>query len=801
MRDAIDLALDGEAILFCGAGFAHGATAVNGQAVYNGATLAASLGDACGLGTEAGLEDAAEAFLEDFGSTKLIDVLEGGCKCGKLSAHHKVLGQVPWKRIYTTNYDNIMEMARAESGLKTRPVTLNDRIESVRTNNLCVHLNGYIEQLSTDTLGGQFKLTGSSYLSEALSASPWLERFQQDLAAARVIIVIGYSLYDLDIARVFNRSEDAKRRCWFIDKNPAPALDRKLRRFGQIYVEGVESFASEVSRRQSEHTPIPRRKPMLVGFNRIDYAGVDPKPPTDSCVRDLLVLGDIDKAMLLDAVVRPAEQKYLFPRSALHEMLAAFGDGTRTALVHASLGNGKTLLVEALACSMANQGFATYRLRKPVEQCGRELEAICSDEKPHLIVVENYPSFTAVLKEIRHRRTEQTRVLLTARTQVNDVAFERMQEALGGVDILEIDLNKLDAQETTGLIDYLNRYGLWGRDAAKGNDAKAKLVATRGGDLVGVLVSVIASEQIREKFREEIDKLREDKKHYEALLALCIAKVLDLYLGPFEVANVLDSDVINQASFQRAPAIKEFVRGRNDGIQLKSSVLARMVLQDFAESETIEDIVIGMARRGSRLRARGNIYYELVRLLMMYSNLASVFPERNRRSSLVRFYEAIKDQENAARNAFFWLQYAIARLAFNEYDLANRYFETAYSFARNNPGFKTFQLDTQYARYLIESVISEGKVEGAMAAFRKAHQILAKQSRTTEHKHYPFRIAGQYWDFWRAFRSELPEADRAYLKRAAEEILRAMRALPDRLAGSRHVIECKGNLDQLLASE
>ena len=67
---------------------------------------------------------------------------------------------------------------------------------------VCVHLNGFARGLTADKLDAELKLTTTSYLSETVAESPWSYLFRSDVRAARAVIFLGYSMYDIDIQRI-----------------------------------------------------------------------------------------------------------------------------------------------------------------------------------------------------------------------------------------------------------------------------------------------------------------------------------------------------------------------------------------------------------------------------------------------------------------------------------------------------------------------------------------------------------------------------------------------------------------------
>ncbi|MDA0810637.1 MAG: SIR2 family protein, partial [Planctomycetota bacterium] len=162
--DALEAALNGEAVLFTGAGFSFGAINVKGESPKSSPELAAELAAECGIDEETFLDEAAGFFLEDHGTDELISRLRPQYSISSVAEHHTTLARIPWLRVYTTNYDNVYETACSQLPRAVQPLTLQYQPQDVSfTRNDCIHLNGVIDQLNRQTIQSSFKLTRVSY--------------------------------------------------------------------------------------------------------------------------------------------------------------------------------------------------------------------------------------------------------------------------------------------------------------------------------------------------------------------------------------------------------------------------------------------------------------------------------------------------------------------------------------------------------------------------------------------------------------------------------------------------------------
>ena len=169
--------------------------------------------------------------------------------------------------------------------------------------------------------------------------------------------------------------------------------------------------------------------------------------------------------------------------------------------------------------------------------------------------------------------------------------------------------------------------------------------------------------------------------------------------------------------------------------------------------------------------------------------------------SVFSFYEEIKRKSRLADDPLFWLQYAIAKLFSGDQASAKGYLENSYGIAKRT-GFKTYQIDNQYARWLLESAVSTGSASEAFSAFDAAHRIIVGQMASHDQAHYPFRIAIQYRDFYLHHQHGLDAQQTEFVKNAAQAVLSASQFAHVEL-GKRHWVDrCRRALNGLLqASE
>jgi SIR2-like domain len=788
LADGIARALDGTAILFTGAGFSCDADNLNGEPIKKGAAFASHLAQAAGLPLDTSLEDASQEYTDQFGIDALLRELTTEFTAKRVSEGQREIAKIPWKRIYTTNYDNVIEVAHAETGGAITPVTLSTDIRQIpKDRKLSVHLNGYINSASRANVLSEIKLTDTSYVTASIATSPWATLFRQDLAAARAVFFIGYSLTDLDLRRLL--ADDAllsAKSLYIIGNSPDLATVRRVRRFGTALQLSTEDFANHVRGIAATYTPAVDAAPLSYCVQR--YVPSTPTSPlADKNVFDLISIGDLRENYLWSAL--HGGDPYVVPRKAVDQALAALSGGARLVAIHSSLGNGKTVVLESLKAAAADQGYTVQVLTHQGESLISELEQALKAPQPILFVIDNYPRWLNALRFFGTTAPEGTSLLVSARTSAHDVLVDRLTEVTPVEDIVEIDVDRLTDLDVTNTVEYLDHYGLWAERSAwtarrkeqfLRNDCKAQWHA--------ILLKIFESPQIASRFEAIFGEIERHEPYYESLIGILVLAVLGF---PLTVATLVDlcGPSVLETHFKRNAAVRELVNFAVGEVRMRSSVASEFILHKIADPNIIVKVLIALATAADKASSASIQHTNIVRSLGTFSNLMTVLPDVDRGRAALRLFESIKDLSQNATNPQFWLQYAIACMFADELTRAERYFAAAYAFASRRPNYNTNQIDNHYARLLLTRALRRTDVLAAMTDFRDARAIIFRQIQN-ERLHYPFRVATKFGRFYETFASRLTPVDREEIGRAAEFIEYRIKMLPPYRREQRYVSEC-----------
>lgn len=282
-------------ILFLGSGFSLGATNIAGDSPPNGKGLRRHFIQLLKLpsDTEYDLQVLSDEFAED-DSQKLRDELYRIFRLTELSTGQNAILNEPWRRIYSTNYDDAVELHRLRNKLLPNAFDVSEPVPNKLPHGAVVHLHGSIRLITPENVKDSLVLGEGSYVNQYVVRSPWYDQFQRDLAFASALYIVGYSLADYHIAGLLMANPKLAARTVFIQgPDPDKTFVRRTAQYGRAMFIGTDGFAKALASVPRAAAPALDRLRAFRSLapTRDKKAGVRPTAPE---VFDLLVYGDFD---------------------------------------------------------------------------------------------------------------------------------------------------------------------------------------------------------------------------------------------------------------------------------------------------------------------------------------------------------------------------------------------------------------------------------------------------------------------------------------------------------------------------
>lgn len=220
-RELIEQICKGNVVLFCGAGIS-----ISEGGIPSGSQLVLELAQRANLGDlgSMSLPEVAQAYELEMGTQSLIAYVTERVddpRYTPLRTHH-LIAALPFMRIITTNWDNLLEEALRQARKFFVKVVRDSEVPFTDEEKvLLIKLHGSAEQKDT------IVITGDDYY-EVFARLPQVANLVQSFFATKTLLFLGYGLADEDFKRLYlevvRHLGKHKRRAYAVQLNPTPLM-------------------------------------------------------------------------------------------------------------------------------------------------------------------------------------------------------------------------------------------------------------------------------------------------------------------------------------------------------------------------------------------------------------------------------------------------------------------------------------------------------------------------------------------------------------------------------------------------
>jgi tetratricopeptide (TPR) repeat protein len=308
-----------------------------------------------------------------------------------------------------------------------------------------------------------------------------------------------------------------------------------------------------------------------------------------------------------------------------------------------------------------------------------------------------------------------------------------------------------------------------------------------------LLVDVLKSKHVSDRYKALLAEA-ENRPDVEDVLICAFSLEVMGFAPKISHIQELLANRVRWPRLRTQPELRSIVDFGSQIVRARSSVLASHLLHDVFSAKSIVKTLTGMAHEADARRGARD-YYQILTSLMRYRFVSAILPETNRLEATINFYEGVKNLSATKRNPQFWLQYAIACLAFGKLERAELYFDAAYSLTFD--GYDTYQIDNHYSRLLLEKALIAPSAGDAVLLVDKAKKIILQQM-STEIRYYPYRVARSLFRCFERFNTSWTPEQKAYFMRIFQEIKRRCESIKGDLRNNRYVTECLEKANEAL---
>ncbi|MBE9188675.1 SIR2 family protein, partial [Microcoleus sp. LEGE 07076] len=552
------------------------------------------------------------------------------------------LYDVPWKRIYTTNYDNAAEIAR--HGLyAASSITMEDP-QSKTIAGSVIHLNGYVKRISPAGLDSELLLTDASYAASRLTDSEWLSFFEHDLTTSRAVVFAGYSLFDLDIDRALLSDVLLCRKTFFFI---APGADRidvsTIERYGSVIPGGIDALAASISSVRVNYK-VPQFPAAFTALREL----APPQHPVDSrpaaqLLLEQLVYGRFPESEILSSTKVFDDQTYLVTREQDKIAQEAIKTGHwRDILFIGEMASGKSASTLTLSAYLRQLGYRVYYAVKH-SSLKADLRRISGYEERIAIIFDGYAQFREEITEYCARRQPAHRIVLSESTALHELIHGFIDKTPHLGPTLEVSLDKIAEADIPAFEALTNFGGFWGERAGAGVMTRRGYIKTQlDGSLYRLLIEIIESDKVQRQISELLQPLANDDRGSQVFCSALIVNMLGLTFTISEWQYLFDASIVRRVLAKYGDQLRHFILSDTDRIYVRNGILSARILHAFKDGEIIRNSLIGLYDRAQRSRREEGKWRDINIALVKFSEIEPMFYGATKTSNIFNYYDEIR---------------------------------------------------------------------------------------------------------------------------------------------------------------
>ncbi|HBL5422316.1 TPA: SIR2 family protein, partial [Escherichia coli] len=283
------------------------------------------------------------------------------------------------------------------------------------------------------------------------------------------------------------------------------------------------------------------------------------------------------------------------------------------------------------------------------------------------------------------------------------------------------------SDEIASAVKIIDNLSTWQKFSALSTERKKRLVYEKyDAQLSLLLLGLINSPNIKTKIKQQTDLIYSNPDHKKSVFCICICEVANVEPTSSLVSEISGTNAIYHTSLRNSPPFNQIFKVNGATIKSKSSILSLSLLNNTFSDIYVRDVLLEIVERTDSIKDQDIEIKKIFKALLRFHIVERILPKNQ--SALDRYYEQLKYRCTWLMDSpHYWVQYAMCRLSFSDYNRAQNYLTNAYQKAETKKGsYHTDNIDTQQARLYLNQCLDHNNSSECYKLFDKAHALLVK---------------------------------------------------------------------------
>lgn len=734
LRDALQKSGQGKAILFCGAGASLDSIGFDCEELPAASPL---LGKFNGfLGKNFSRLPIAASKVADASSKEYFRIITDCFKVQAVSDDMKSIMSFPWTKVYSTNYDDSIELSCEHIGKPKQTLTAADKPSDILKDKLpIIHLHGFVNQFRVDTIREECILDYNSNVANRVYEGPWATELKNDISTADVVIFLGYSLYDPEIAKLVLQGGNSKKKIFFINyKIEDEELSYMQAMFGTpLHIE-KDGLARVI-----DALPVPTDavKKNYVCFKPASEQSVEHRNINYEDLSDLFLFGRVQDPLLQSDVVGRTSN-YVVRPAVLENIKAEINSGRSLISLYSPLGHGKTVLAKLLGAELSQDHDVFFAVRNQ-DSFIEELRSIVTNYDRPIVILDDYYKFSKHHRQMALLKSEDVVFVFTSRLSVHETRKDELPAQFLNHDVIDLRIGELSKADADALVPLTNQVGMWRELSELSDPQKAKkLISTdKNGyqaNFADILVGLMNSSEMIGRIKKELEILRSiSKGAYDAVLLSIYLEFTNNHVDDFVLDQTLHLNLSDiHSSSEVANIFRVFFNiEQGSGGYFAGSIFAKYAMEKICDHNDLIEVIESSANN----LANSSPLFEEMKLvlvdLLRFNYLKVIASQDQKRLRRIRdLYSNLSSNPNLNKDDLFWNAFGMCQRALKDFESAVKHFRTSISYAKNRGrNYVPYHAQNQLIVCLLERGISlPTDTSTAFSNLKEVFELLSVQA-------------------------------------------------------------------------